>query len=80
MGVVVASGGHGILLPESVLHHPAFGVLAAFVAINTLVYCVLALGKLLPKVYWSDIHQPENRRSETRNIDPDAPVYPPGAP
>jgi hypothetical protein len=63
----------GIVFPESVLESPVVAVLAAFVAINTLVYTVLALGKVLPKVYLSDLWSRPNRRSETRSIDPDAP-------
>jgi hypothetical protein len=39
----------GILLPSSVLHSGWFQVLALFVAINTLVYAALALGKLIPR-------------------------------
>lgn len=62
----------GILLPESVLHSELFGVLAAFVAINTMMYGALALAKMLPKVYVSDLARHRNRRSETRSIDPDA--------
>lgn len=65
---------YGILFPETLLEHPVVAVLAAFVAINTLVYSVLAFGKVLPKLYLSDIHSTRNRRSETRHIDPDAPI------
>ena len=39
----------GILLPSTVLQSGWFQVLAAFVAINTLVYAVLSLGKLIPR-------------------------------
>ena len=49
-------------------------VLAAFVAINTMVYVTLAVAKILPKVYVRDLLDTRNRRSETRSIDPDAPV------
>ena len=41
----------GILLPESILRNEFFAVLAAFVAINTIVYVTLAVAKMLPKVY-----------------------------
>lgn len=64
----------GIVLPESALSHPVVAVLAAFVAVNTLIYTVLALGKLLPKVYLSDLVRGRNRRAETRSIHPDDPV------
>jgi hypothetical protein len=39
----------GILLPADVLGSNWFQALAAFVAINTLVYAGLALGKLIPR-------------------------------
>jgi hypothetical protein len=39
----------GILLPASVLNSGWFQALATFVAINTLVYAALALGKLIPR-------------------------------
>lgn len=64
----------GVLLPESLLRNDLFAVLAAFVAINTIVYVTLAVAKVLPKVYVSDWIGTRNRRSETRSIRPDAPV------
>lgn len=64
----------GVLLPESILRHELFAVLAAFVAINTIVYITLAVAKVLPKVYVSDWIAGRNRRGETRSIRPDAPV------
>ena len=64
----------GVLLPESLLRNDYFAVLAAFVAINTIVYVTLAVAKMLPKVYVSDWIGPRNRRSETRSIDPDAAI------
>ena len=39
----------GILLPSSVLHSHWFQALAAFVAINTLIYAALSLAKLIPR-------------------------------
>ncbi|WP_155993163.1 hypothetical protein [Nocardioides sp. URHA0020] len=39
----------GMLLPTDTLQSGWFGVLAAFVAVNTLGYAVLALGKLVPR-------------------------------
>jgi hypothetical protein len=39
----------GILLPSSVLQSGWFQVLAAFVAINTLIYAALSLAKLFPR-------------------------------
>lgn len=64
----------GVLLPESLLRNEVVAVLAAFVAINTVVYVTLAVAKMLPKVYLQDWLTTRNRRSETRSIDPDAPV------
>jgi hypothetical protein len=39
----------GILLSHEVLHSRWFQALAAFVAVNTLVYAALALAKLIPR-------------------------------
>jgi hypothetical protein len=39
----------GIVLPSSVLQSGWFQTLALFVAINTLIYAALALGKLVPR-------------------------------
>ena len=64
----------GVLLPESTLREEFVAVLAAFVAINTIVYVTLAVAKILPKVYVGDWIGARNRSSETRSIDPDAPV------
>lgn len=61
----------GILLPSSILHSELFGVLAAFVAINTMIYTALAVAKILPKLYLADWISHRNRRSETRSIHPD---------
>jgi hypothetical protein len=64
----------GILLPESTLREELVAVLAAFVAINTIVYVTLSVAKILPKVYVTDWIHSRNRRSETRSIHPDDPV------
>ena len=64
----------GVLLPESILRNQLVAVLAAFVAINTIVYVTLAVGKMLPKFYLRDWLAARNRRSETRSIHPDAAV------
>ncbi|MCD9197025.1 hypothetical protein [Aeromicrobium wangtongii] len=61
----------GALIPESVLQHEEVAILAAFVAINTLVYGALALAKILPKIYVSDLLHRKRRRLETRSIHPD---------
>lgn len=64
----------GVLLPDSILHSGLIAVLAAFVAINTIVYVTLSIAKILPKVYVTDWLSSRNRRSETRSIHPDAPA------
>ncbi|MCL2543234.1 MAG: hypothetical protein FWE71_12360 [Nocardioidaceae bacterium] len=64
----------GILLPQSLMHSSWFGVLAAFVAVNTVVYVVLALAKSLPKIHPADWLPRRYERSETRSIHPDGPV------
>lgn len=60
----------GILLPESVLYSNGFAILAAFVAINTVMYVALAIAKLLPKVHLGDLRRGASRRSQTRSIHP----------
>ncbi|WP_436700373.1 hypothetical protein [Nocardioides sp. BYT-33-1] len=63
----------GIVFPESLVRSHGFAVLAAFVAINTMVYVTLAVAKMLPKVHVGD-HLPRTyERSETRSIHPDGP-------
>ena len=61
----------GILLPESTLHSDFFAVLAAFVAINTVMYAALAIAKIVPMVYLGDLTPGRRRRSETRSIYPE---------
>jgi hypothetical protein len=62
----------GIVLPEAVLHTDVFAILAAFVAINTVIYASLALANVLPKIYPTDWVTNRNRRTETRSIYPEA--------
>ena len=64
----------GVLLPDSILRNEVIAVLAAFVAINTIVYVTLAVAKMLPTLYVRDWLSGRNRRSETRSIHPDAPI------
>ena len=64
----------GVLLPDSILRNDVIAVLAAFVAINTIGYVTLAIAKILPKFYLRDWVAARNRRSETRNIHPDAAI------
>jgi hypothetical protein len=64
----------GLVLPEEFLSTPAFQFIAAFVALNTIIYAALAIAKMLPKVYVSDWVIRRGRRQESRSIDPDDPV------
>lgn len=61
----------GILLPEAVLQTEWFGVFATFMAINTIIYVVLGVCKLLPVVRLGGKRGRE-RRAETRSIYPDS--------
>ena len=61
----------GLVNPSVVLHTEWFAVLTAFVALNTIMYVALAVGKVLPKLYVSDWVASPNRRSQTRSIYPD---------
>lgn len=63
----------GLLLPEAILHTHWFSVLAAFVALNTVIYVCLSLFKMFPAPRWSR-RGGRNRRSETRSIYPDDPI------
>lgn len=58
----------GILLPEEILQSEFFAVLSAFVAINTIMYVTLAIAKILPRVYVSDLFRRRNRRRQPRGI------------
>ena len=64
----------GILLPESFLESGFFQFLSAFVALNTIMYVALAIAKMVPKIYLSDIVPRRGRRRETRSIHPDEPL------
>lgn len=64
----------GLLLPERILDDHWFRVLAAFVAVNTLVYVTLAIAKALPRFYASDFLPRRYSRRETRSIHPDGPT------
>lgn len=64
----------GIVLSESIVSTTAFEILMAFVALNTIMYTVLAVGKCLPKVHFLDYLPRAAGRSETRSIHPDAPA------
>jgi hypothetical protein len=58
----------GILLPEPFLYTDWFAVVAAFVAVNTVMYAALAVAKILPKLRLPDWRR--GQRSESRSIYP----------
>jgi hypothetical protein len=62
----------GILLPASTLDSTWFAVLSAFVAINTVMYTALAIAKIAPKIYVSDLVHRRDRRATNRSIHPTA--------
>lgn len=64
----------GMLLPESTVHSEIFGVLAAFVAINTVMYSALAVAKMLPKIYPADWIGGRSRRTQSRSIFTESPA------
>ncbi len=64
----------GILLPAEFLDSELFQVLASFVALNTLIYVVIAILTMLPRVYLTDYLHHRNRRGHTRSIYPDGPL------
>ncbi len=55
---------------QNIMHARWFTALSVFVAINTVLYLTVAIVKLLPKVYLSDLAPQRNKRSETRSIYP----------
>ena len=63
----------GILFPESVVQSGPFQVLAAVVAINTVMYGALAVAKMLPKVHPPTWFGGRNRRTQNRSIHPVSP-------
>ena len=68
----------GLVFPETVLQSHWFAVLSAFVAVNTVMYVALAIAKVLPKWYFSDLFSSRKRRSETRSIYPQGSAAGPG--
>jgi len=64
----------GIVLPADLLGTRWFAVLSAFVAINSVMYVVLAVGKALPRVRPRDWLPRHYHRAETRSIYPDGPL------
>ena len=62
----------GLLFPASLMQSATFSVLAALVAINTVMYGALAVAKMLPKVYPSNWVSGRSRRAQSRGIYPEA--------
>lgn len=63
----------GILFPEALVRSHPFAILAAFVAINTVIYVALTVAKAMPKIYFGDYLPRRYVRAETRSIYPDGP-------
>lgn len=63
----------GLLLPESFLNSDFYTVLATIVALNTTIYAVLAISKVMPKWWNPQWIRKGKLRSETRSIYPDQP-------
>lgn len=60
----------GSLLPTAILTSDTFRILAAFVAINTIMYASVTVAKLLPRVNPSAPRRGRYQRAETRSIYP----------
>jgi hypothetical protein len=67
--MITAAVPAGILMPESLLFTDWFRFMAAFVAVNTVMYAALALAKVLPKLQPPDWRR--GQRSEPRGIHTD---------
>lgn len=62
------------IFPSAWLNTPWYATLTAFVAVNTLLYVVLSISKILPRVHpttWFRRESGYSRRRETRSIHPD---------
>ncbi len=68
--LMTAAAEVGGLLPGSVMHSTPARVLAAFVTINTVMYCALAVAKMLPRLHPTTWFPGSNRRSQERSIHP----------
>ena len=64
------------VLPSSLLTSTWYATLTAFVAVNTLVYVVLSISKVLPRIHPSTWLRRggARRRRESRSIYPDSTV------
>lgn len=63
-----------VVLPNAWLNSPWYTTLTAFVAVNTLLYVVLSISKILPRIHpttWISRGNSASRRRETRSIYPD---------
>lgn len=60
--------------PSVWLNTSWYSTLTAFVAVNTLIYVVVSISKILPRIHpttWLGRGKGASRRSETRSIYPD---------
>lgn len=62
------------VLPSWWLTSSWYATLTAFVAVNTLLYVVLSVSKILPRIHpttWFQVGNGASRRRESRSIHPD---------
>lgn len=69
-----------IVVTEAVFSTRWFALLISFVALNTLMYLTLAISKMVPKLYLSNLRKRRYKRSDERSIYPDGMEYPTRAP
>jgi hypothetical protein len=72
--MIAAAVPAGVIVPESLLFTDWFHIMAAFVAVNTVMYAALAVAKVLPKLQPPDWRR--GQRSEPRGIYPDGEAEP----
>jgi len=77
--LILGQVGTGILLSDTILASEFFAVFSTFVGINTVIYVVLAVAKILPRIYVTDWVGGRNRRVAARSIYAidETPVRPP---
>lgn len=62
----------GAMVPSEAVESRWFALLAAFVAVNTVMYVALSIAKAFPRVHPRDFLPRRYHRTETRSIHPDS--------